>query len=193
MATDSKQPFVQSAGSPTPRSRIAAWTARLILLSSFPLNAIEPCRIEVVEQGSGWPVSLVELRTTHQARFITDNAGIIAFDSPELMGRETWFDVLGQGYEVPKDGLGFRGVRLRPEPGKRLRVEVKRTIISKRMGRLTGGGLFAEAQKLGEFPEWRDGPILGSDSVQNAIYHGRLFWLWGDTTLAGPRVGSRAG
>ena len=184
MATHSKQPFVQSGGSPTPRGRIAGWTARLILLSSFPLNAIEPCRIEVVEQGSGWPVSLVELRTTHQARFITDNAGVIAFDSPELMGRETWFDVLGQGYQVPKDGLGFRGVRLRPEPGKRLRVEVKRTIISKRMGRLTGGGLFAEAQKLGEFPEWRDGPILGSDSVQNAVYHGRLFWLWGDTTLA---------
>ena len=67
------------------------------------------CRIEVVEKGTGWPVPLVELRTTHQARFVTDNAGVIAFDLPELMGRETWFDVFGHGYEVPRDGFGMRG------------------------------------------------------------------------------------
>ena len=52
--------------------------------------ALEPCRIEVVEKGSGWPVPLVELRTTHDVRLVTDNAGIIACDLPEMMGRETW-------------------------------------------------------------------------------------------------------
>ncbi|MCU0979161.1 MAG: hypothetical protein MUF25_08345, partial [Pirellulaceae bacterium] len=76
--------------------------------------AMEPCRIEVVEKGSGWPVPLVELRTTHHVRFVTDNAGVIAFDLPELMGRETWFDVAGWGYEAAKDGFGFRGARLTP-------------------------------------------------------------------------------
>src|SRR5215207_2845808 len=65
-----------------------------------------PCRIEVVEKQTGWPVPLVELRTTHHARFITDNAGVIAFDLPEGMGREVWFDVIGHGYEVPKDAFG---------------------------------------------------------------------------------------
>src|SRR5215212_9232630 len=87
------------------------------------------CRIEVVEKGSGWPVPLVELRTTHHARFITDNAGVIAFDLPEGMGREVWFDVIGHGYEVPKDVFGMRGVRLKPEPGRTLKVEVSRTIV----------------------------------------------------------------
>ena len=135
------------------------------------------CRIEVVEKGSGWPVPLVELRTTHHARFITDNAGLIAFDLPELMGHETWFDVIGHGYEVPKDGFGMRGVRLKPEPGKTLRVEVTRTILAKRLGRLTGGGLFAESQKLGHDLEWRESGVLGCDSVQNAVHRGRLFWL----------------
>ena len=47
--------------------------------------AIEPCRIEVHEKGSGWPIPLVELRTVHEVRFVTDNAGIIAFDLPEAM------------------------------------------------------------------------------------------------------------
>lgn len=142
------------------------------------------CRIEVVEKGSGWPVPLVELRTTHHVRRVTDNAGVIAFDLPELMGRETWFDVIGNGYEVPKDGFGMRGVRLRPEPGKTLKVGVNRTIIAKRLGRLTGGGLFAESQKLGQEHDWREAGVLGCDSVQNAVHRGRLFWLWGDTTMA---------
>lgn len=146
-------------------------------------SALDPCRIEVIEKGSGWPVPLVELRTTHHVRFVTDNAGVIAFDLPELMGCETWFDVIGHGYEIPKDGFGYRGVRLTPKPGTVLKVEVTRTILAKRLGRLTGGGLFAESQKLGREREWRESGILGCDSVQNAVHRGKLFWAWGDTTM----------
>ena len=154
-------------------------------LALSPTNAscAATCRIEVVEKGTGWPVPLVELRTTHQVRFVTDNDGIIAFDLPELMGRKTWFDVIGQGYEVPKDALGMSGVQLTPEPGKTLRVEVTRTVIARRLGRLTGGGLFAESQKLGDETGWRESGVLGSDSIQNAVYRGKLFWLWGDTAV----------
>lgn len=144
----------------------------------------DPCRIEVVEAGSGWPVPLVELRTTNQIRFITDNAGVIAFDQPEFMGRETWFEVHGHGYEAPKDGFGFQGFRLTPEPGKTLRVEVRRTIVAKRLGRLTGAGLFSESQKLGKELDWKESGIVGCDSVQNAVYRGKMFWAWGDTLVA---------
>ena len=146
--------------------------------------AVEPCRIEVVERGSGWPVPLVELRTTNHVRFVTDNAGVIAFDLPELMGREVWFDVIGHGYERPKDGFGYRGVRLTPTPGGTLKVEVDRTIVARRLGRLTGGGLFAESQKLGRELDWRESGVLGCDSVQTAMHRGKMFWAWGDTTVA---------
>ncbi len=158
------------------------------LLSGTALGA-QLCRIEVVEKGSGWPVPLVELRTTHHIRFVTDNAGVIAFDLPELMGRETWFDVIGNGYEVSKDGLGQQGVRLKPEPGKTLKVEVKRTIIARRLGRLTGGGIFAESQKLGQELDWPEAGVLGCDTIQNAVHNGRMFWLWGDTTMANYPLG----
>lgn len=163
-----------------------------ILALVAPAAAIEvpkPCRIEVVEQGSGWPVPLVELRTTHNLRFVTDNAGVIAMDAPELMGRLTWLEVIGHGYDVSKDGFGFRGVRLTPEPAKTLRVEVKRTMPAKRIGRLTGAGLFAESQKLGEHLDWQDSGIHGCDSVQNAVHRDRLFWAWGDTTMPGYPLG----
>jgi hypothetical protein len=156
----------------------------LVLGLNLAAAATQPCRIEVVEQGSGWPVPLVELRTTHQARLVSDNAGNIAFDLPELLGREVWFEVHGHGYEVPADGFGMRGVRLKPEPGKVLRVEVTRTNLARRIGRLTGAGLFAESQKLGLENDWRESGIVGQDSVQNAVHRGRLFWFWGDTTVA---------
>ncbi len=172
------------------RRKAARFRLAVVLLGFRFVSSLDaasaplPCRIEVVEHGTGWPVPLVELRTTHQARFITDNSGLIAFDLPELMGRETWFDVIGHGYEVPKDGFGMRGVRLTPEPGKTLRIEVRRTIVARRLGRITGGGLFAESQKLGAAVSLSEAGVLGCDSVQNAVHRGRLFWLWGDTTLA---------
>ncbi len=142
-----------------------------------------PCRIEVIEKGSDWPVPLVELRTTGNQRFVTDNAGVIAIDQPELMGREVWFAVRGHGYEVPADGFGYRGVRLTPKPGKTLRVEVTRTTIAKRLGRLTGAGLFTHSQRLGGERTWRESGVVGADSVQVAVHNGKRFWLWGDTTL----------
>lgn len=145
----------------------------------------EVCRIEVTEKGSGWPVPLVELRTTNQTRFVTDNAGVIAFDMLELMGRETWFDVIGHGYGVPADGFGISGVRLTPKPGETLKIQVERRNIAKRLGRITGSGLFAESTKTasGAGDAGFESGVMGCDSVQNAVHRGKMFWAWGDTGL----------
>ncbi|NNE90987.1 MAG: hypothetical protein HKN23_05015, partial [Verrucomicrobiales bacterium] len=140
-------------------------------------------RIDVVEEGSGWPVPLVELRTTHNVRFVSDNRGIIAFDLPELMGRDTWFSVKGHGYEVKADGFGYRGVKLKPTPGGKATVTVKRRLPARRIGRLTGGGLFGESQRFGLEQDWEESGILGCDSVQVAEHDGKIFWAWGDTNL----------
>jgi hypothetical protein len=175
------------------KNRLA--TVVLLIAGLAALSAAErrapmaPCRIEVVDKSTGWPVPLVELRTTHHARFITDNAGVIAFDLPEGMGREVWFEVIGHGYEVPEDGFGSRGVRLKPEPNKTLKVQVNRTLPAKRLGRLTGSGLFAESQKLGRELDWHDSDVWGCDSVQNAAHRGKMFWAWGDTTISSYTLG----
>jgi hypothetical protein len=155
----------------------AAWPIRAS-------HASDPYRVEVIEKDSGWPVPLVELRTVHDSLFVSDNAGVIAIDLPELMGIETWFHVRSPGYEVGADGFGMRGVRLTPEPGGTGRIEIARTIIAKRLGRLTGAGLFAESQTTGHDLDWKESGIVGCDSVQNAVYHGKHFWAWGDTSLA---------
>jgi len=163
----------------------AKWRRRALMAClTASCGAGELCRIDIVDAESGWPVPLVELCTTHHVRFVSDNAGRIAFDLPELMRVETWFSVEGHGYGVPKDGFGYRGVRLTPVPGGHLTVKVSRSLPAKRLGRITGAGIFGESQKLGLESAWREQGILGCDSVQTAVYGGKLWWAWGDTTLA---------
>lgn len=163
----------------------ASWILCGLLLSLHVTRAaaIEPCRIRIIDQSNGWPVPLVELETTHHVRFVSDNAGIIAFDLPELMNTPTWFHVRGHGYSVKKDRFGYAGVRLVPKSGETLTIQVRRSLAAKRLGRITGGGLFAESQKLGDEVDWKEQGILGCDSVQNAEHNGLLFWGWGDTVL----------
>jgi len=165
-------------------SALAIWVAPQIGASARAVAPAAACRIEVVDKESRWPVPMVELRTNHSVRFMTDNAGRVAFDLPELMGQETWLAVSSDGYEVPADGFGQRGVRVTPKPGETLTIEVNRTSIAKRLGRVTGAGLFGESQKLGLELDWRETGVLGSDSVQNTVHNGRMFWAWGDTTVA---------
>lgn len=159
-------------------------TLLVLAILSGSLVAAEPCRVKILDQETRWPVPLVELRTTDHQRFVSDNAGVIALDSPELFDQETWFNLIGHGYELKADGFGFQGIRFTPIRGSMVTIEVTRKNIAKRIGRLTGSGLFAESQKCGEEREWRDSPIVGCDSVQMVTNNNQRFWLWGDTTLA---------
>lgn len=147
------------------------------------LHGAEPFRIEVVDKETGWPVPLVELRTTHQMSFFTDNAGLVAIDEPDLFGREIWFNLSSDGYQVKPDGFGSVGTRFKLEPGKTRRIEIERTMFAKRLGRLTGAGLFAHSVKLGDPAPLEESGVMGSDSVLLSSYRGRLFWLWGDTSI----------
>jgi hypothetical protein len=153
------------------------------------ITQVEPCEIQVVDKETGWPVPMVTLETVHSVKFVTDNAGRIAFDLPELMGQETWLGLTSDGYELPADGWGKRGVRFRMKSGDKFKVEVNRTSIAKRLGRITGAGLFGESQKLGLERGATETGVLGCDSVQNTNYKGKLFWAWGDTSIAAYPLG----
>lgn len=143
-------------------------------------------RITVVDRETGRGVPLVRLTTlTHVAHW-TDSAGVIAFHEPGLMGRELWFAVASDGYEVPADGFGNRGVRLMAEPGASARVEIDRTMVAQRLHRLTGSGIYRDSVLLGDEAPIRE-PLLnagvaGQDSTLVTVHRGRLFWIWGDTT-----------
>ncbi len=138
--------------------------------------------IRVVDSESGRGVPLVELETVDGVKFVTDNAGRIAFHEPDLMDRDIHFTIRGHGYEVPKDGFGFRGVKVTPKVGNPIEIKIVRKIVAERLGRLTGEGLYRDSELLGhKTPAPNAGQVAGQDSVQAAVYKSKVYWLWGDT------------
>lgn len=149
--------------------------------------------IQALDESTGRGVPLVELETVHNVRWVTDNAGRIALTEPGLIGREVFFHVRSHGYEVPKDGFGYRGVRLTPVAGGRTEVKLKRLNIAERLYRVTGEGLYRDSLLLGHpVPLTRpliNGGVLGQDSVQAVVHRGAIRWFWGDTNRAGYPLG----
>jgi len=147
--------------------------------------APEPFRIRILDAESGRGVPLVELRTVHQFRFLTDSAGLVAVREPELFGERVFFHVSSHGYEFPPDGFGIRGAALEVRPGGEATLKIRRVNLAVRLYRITGAGIYADSRILGE-PVPISEPLLnarvtGSDSAMTAIYRGRLYWFWGDT------------
>ncbi len=163
-----------------------------ILLCLLPavLWAGEPFGITITDESTGRGVPLVELELVDGQHFVSDSAGRIAFEEPGLMGQPVFFTVRSAGYEYPKDGFGFAGVKLTPQPGGRAVVKLHRTAIAERLCRLTGRGIYRDSVLLGEklplnaSPPEGAGRVVGQDSVQAVPYGGGIFWLWGDTMRA---------
>jgi hypothetical protein len=141
--------------------------------------------IRVVDEQTGRGVPLVELKTTNDVRHVTDSNGLIAFLEPGLMDTEVFFHVASHGYEFPKDGFGYRGVRLKPTASGEATVKIKRINVAERLYRMTGGGIYRDTVLLGrKAPTSRpviNGLVLGQDSVQTCAYRGKMWWFWGDT------------
>ena len=148
-------------------------------------SLIKYFKIQVVDRQTGRGVPLVELRTVNNIRYFTDSNGIVAFYEPGLMDRDVFFFVESHGHEFPRDGFGFHGTRLKISRGASAVIKIDRLNIAERLYRITGQGIYRDSI-LTEHPVPLQNPVLngqvmGQDSVFTCIYHGRLFWMWGDT------------
>jgi hypothetical protein len=141
--------------------------------------------IRVTDAATGRGVPLAELETVNGLRFVTDNAGRVAFGEPGLLGQEVFFTVRSHGYEAKKDGFGFAGVKLTPRAGQVSEIKLTRRNIAERLCRLTGEGLYRDSLLLGHKPPRpaspHPGKVAGQDSVQAGVYRGKVYWFWGDT------------
>jgi hypothetical protein len=163
---------------------IALMAPRVALAQSKSPN-FAYAEIRVIDADTGRGVPLVELETTNGLKFVTDNAGRVAFQEPGLIGREVFFFVKSHGYEVKKDGFGFAGVRVTPSLKKPAEIKIHRTMIAERLCRLTGEGRYRDTLLLGHKPPIQDSPhpgnVVGQDTIQSAIYRGKVYHFWGDT------------
>ncbi|MEQ8789986.1 MAG: hypothetical protein RIC55_27065 [Pirellulaceae bacterium] len=168
--------------------------AMLALTTQAPAAGEEYFQIKIVDEQTGRGVPLVALRTVNNIRHWTDSAGVVAFYEPGLMDREVFFHVESHGYEMPADGFGFRGRRVMTTPGGEVTWKIRRRSIAERLYRMTGEGIYRDSVLLKHSPPIEHpllgGGVLGSDSVVNAVFRGRVYWFWGDTNQVGYPLGN---
>ena len=70
------------------------------------LAAAAPFEIQVVDRATGRGVPLIELRTVHGIRCVTDSAGRVAFDEPEPVISD-FFETNGGDWPVVTESEGI--------------------------------------------------------------------------------------
>jgi hypothetical protein len=166
----------------------------LVLAALVAAEPDKPFAITVVDAQTGRGVPLIELKTVHNVRLVTDSNGVAAFREPGLMDQTVFFHVTGHGYEFPKDGFGIRGKQVKVTPGGSVTLKVDRVNIAERLYRVTGAGIYRDSVLVGAKVPIQEpllnARVLGSDSVMNAVYRGKLWWFWGDTQRPGYPLGN---
>ena len=151
-------------------------------------------QIRVVDAETERGVPLVELQTVNQIKYVTDSNGIAAINEPGLMNQEVYFHVRSHGYEFPQDGFGYAGKKLKVTPGGKVVLKLRRINLAERLYRVTGAGIYRDSLLTGEPVPLKkpvlNAQVLGSDSVQNTVFRGRVYWFWGDTNRLGYPLGN---
>jgi hypothetical protein len=81
--------------------------------------------------------------------------------------------------------FGFHGKALDVKAGESVKLPIQRKNIAERLYRITGEGIYADSLLVGRkapiAQPMLNAQVIGSDSVQAAVYHDRIYWFWGDT------------
>ena len=105
--------------------------------------------IRVIDAETRRGVPLVSLKTVNERVYITDSNGVVAFNESGLMNKEVFFHVESHGYEYPKDGFGYRGVKIQTSPGSTVTLKINRMNIAERLYRVTGQGIYRDSKRVG--------------------------------------------
>ncbi|HEX5444378.1 MAG TPA: hypothetical protein VFW87_11135 [Pirellulales bacterium] len=160
-------------------------TALALLAAEGSLADERYFAIQVVDDQTGRGVPLAELETVNHVRLVTDSAGRVAFAEPGLMDQTVFFYVRSHGYEIPKDGFGYAGVRLKTTAGESATIKIQRRNIAERLYRATGEGIYRDSVLLDKrtpiAQPLLNAQVAGLDSVQAAVHRGQIYWFFGDT------------
>ena len=145
----------------------------------------EPMELHVVDATTGRGIPLVELITVDDVIYVTDSAGRVALDEPAFEGQTIFFRLRSPGYRGARDGFGIEGVRVVVRSGGMQEIRLERQNVAERLYRVTGRDIYRDSLLLKREVPFVNSPgaglVVGQDSVQTAIYQGRMYWFWGDT------------
>ena len=162
--------------------------------TTTPTVCIPFHRVTVVDADTNRGIPAVELRTTDQRLFVTDSAGVVAVFDPDLMGKSVWLSPESFGYDFPPNGFGQRGEAVNMKPGGSSVLKMHRLNIAQRLYRVTGLDMYRDSILLGDKVPPTQGdsplPVTGVDSVVSAVYKGKIYWFWGDTSVTRNPLGN---
>jgi hypothetical protein len=84
-----------SKSGPSPIRVAVLWIS--IVASLATAHAEKAFEIRVLDAETGRGIPLVELTTVNHLTYVPDNAGVVAFDEPGLLGQRTFFHVCSHG------------------------------------------------------------------------------------------------
>jgi len=153
--------------------------AAICLLAALggDLLAQEYFAVQVRDSQTGRGLPLVKLRVGAHEDY-TDSNGLVAFNSPGMMGQTNTFIASSYGYTGSV-------ATLLTVPGTTGEMTLQREQRGERLYRVTGKGIYQDTVELGlaapiEQP-LINANVKGQDSVQAVVYKGRIHWFWGDT------------
>ena len=151
--------------------------------------------VQVVDDQTGRGVPLVELQTTNGMRYYTDSGGLVAFYEPGLMDKRVFFGVAATATNSRLTASAFAASSWRPSRGP-AQIKIKRINIAERLYRITGQGIYRDTVLLGRKTPIAE-PLLnaevtGQDGILTAVYRGKLYWLYGDTSRLAYALGNFA-
>lgn len=144
---------------------------------------------QFVDSSDGRPIPLVITTTTDNVVVVSDNAGYVDIPVNVRLGTQFYLHVNSPGYNVPADGFGYRGFRLKVSNDIH-KIRLKRINIAQRSGRITGLGKYIHGQSLGKISDVSEQPLTGMDSVQSASINGKHYVFYGDTNWTGYPLGN---
>jgi hypothetical protein len=112
---------------------------------------------------------------------ITDSNGIVAFNQAGLMNQNVPFNLRSYGY-------ANKSQTLLPTAGGTATLTIDRQNRAERLYRVSGEEIYGDSVLVGDSVPIAE-PLLnamvsGHDSVQTAIYKGKIHWIWGDTLFS---------
>jgi hypothetical protein len=145
--------------------------------------------IQVVDADTGRGIPLAELSPVRGTKLITDSNGIAAFNQADLMDRDVICSLLSYGYTSA-------GQVLHPSAGDSVTWAINRLNRAERLYRVTGADIYRDSVLVGAnvpiAQPLLNAGVTGQDSVQTAIYQGKIHWFWGDTNYADGHVNFRS-
>ena len=147
-------------------------------LAAGPVPGPAQCyALSLIDRATGRGVPLVRVALGDDVLW-SDSNGLVAYCDPDHVGEHLQAQASSHGYQAAS-------AQLATGAGGEGSLALDRVNVAERLYRETGEGIYRDSILLGrDVPLGQPllaGQVMGQDTVQTAIYQGKVFWVWGDT------------